>query len=82
MLFTFCVVLQWTEGRERNERDWRRLHIQKLHALCSSPDMIRMRQVWVRNNSVWWENPTERKKNTWKNLKVDDRIILECVMKR
>jgi hypothetical protein len=25
--------------------------------------MIRMRQVWVRNNTVWWENPKERKKH-------------------
>jgi hypothetical protein len=81
-------------GSKRDEitGEWRRLHKWKLYDLCSSPNIIRVikprRLRWAGHvarmgrgevhTGFWWGN---LKKNTWKDLDIDRRIVLRWICK-
>jgi hypothetical protein len=82
-------VLENIVGPKRCEvtGDWRRLHKEKLHDLCSSPNIF-----WVTKSrretggrgevhtGFCWENLRER--NHLKDLSIDGRIILKGIFKQ
>jgi hypothetical protein len=80
--------------REEETGEWRRLHNKKLHALYSSPDIIRVVKSrslrWAEHvahirarrggTGFWWENL--RKGDHLENPDVDGRIILKCIFEK
>jgi len=77
------MVLRRIFGPRRDEvtEEWRRLHIEELNDLYSSPNIVRViksrRMIWVRRGGCigsCWGNRSER--DHWEDLGVDGWIIL------
>jgi hypothetical protein len=67
-------VLRRIFGPKRDEvtGEWRKLHSEKLHNLCSFPDIIRQ----VKANEVWhaWERREKCTRFWWKSPKERDHL--------
>ena len=71
------------QKRVKETEDWRKVHNEKLHDLCSSPNIIRMRWTWnvaymgrkEMHARFWLGNLKEREHS--EDLGRDCRVILK-----
>jgi hypothetical protein len=73
-------ILKWIFGTKWDENgEWRRLHNEELHSLYRSLNIARIeegRSVF----KILTGKPKER--DSWEGLGVDERTILECILKK
>jgi len=87
-----CFGIKERRKRQKVTEDWRKMHSEELHRLCFSSNVIRViksrRMRWAghvtrvgerRGAVLCWENLKEG--DHLKELVVDGRMMLECLLK-